>query len=76
MAQTTGAAVPPPTDADQPSADKRSASATLRAVNSRVWQQPEERAMRKAAFTYWIASDGKCLGYLNQFPDYWTQAPA
>ncbi len=32
--------------------------------------------MRKAAFTYWIASDGKCLGYLNQFPDYWTQAPA
>ncbi|WP_058554183.1 hypothetical protein [Thiohalocapsa sp. ML1] len=29
--------------------------------------------MRKAAFTYWIASDGKYLGYLNEFPDHWTQ---
>ena len=29
--------------------------------------------MRKADFTYWIASDGKYLGYLNEFPDHWTQ---
>jgi len=24
-------------------------------------------------FTYWIESDGKYLGYLNGFPDHWTQ---
>ena len=29
--------------------------------------------MRKAAFTYWVAADGKYLGYLNEFPDHWTQ---
>jgi predicted RNase H-like HicB family nuclease len=29
--------------------------------------------MKKASFTYWIAADGKYLGYLNEFPDHWTQ---
>jgi len=24
-------------------------------------------------FTYWRADDGKYLGYLNAFPDHWTQ---
>ena len=27
----------------------------------------------KVAFTYWQESDGKYLGYLNEFPDHWTQ---
>ena len=26
----------------------------------------------KLEFTYW-EQDGDCLGYLNEFPDYWTQ---
>jgi len=29
--------------------------------------------MMKIRFTYWIEADGKYLGYLNQFPDHWTQ---
>jgi len=24
-------------------------------------------------FTYWKESDGKLLGYLNDYPDHWTQ---
>lgn len=24
-------------------------------------------------FTYWLESDGKYLGYLNDWPDHWTQ---
>jgi predicted RNase H-like HicB family nuclease len=24
-------------------------------------------------FTYWQEEDGKFLGYLNDFPDHWTQ---
>jgi predicted RNase H-like HicB family nuclease len=32
-----------------------------------------ESTVRKAAFTYWLAEDGKYLGYLNEFPDHWTQ---
>ena len=24
-------------------------------------------------FTYWKEDDGKYLGYLNQYPDHWTQ---
>ena len=24
-------------------------------------------------FTYWIEGDGKYLGYLNDYPDHWTQ---
>ena len=24
-------------------------------------------------FTYWIESDGGYLGYLNAYPDHWTQ---
>ncbi|MCZ2100785.1 MAG: hypothetical protein LC107_04520 [Chitinophagales bacterium] len=24
-------------------------------------------------FTYWVEADGKFLGYLNDFADYWTQ---
>jgi predicted RNase H-like HicB family nuclease len=27
----------------------------------------------KAQFTYWKESDGMFLGYLNDFPDHWTQ---
>jgi predicted RNase H-like HicB family nuclease len=27
----------------------------------------------KQKITYWIESDGKYLGYLNEFPDHWTQ---
>ena len=27
----------------------------------------------KAAFTYWKESDGRYLGYLNDYPDHWTQ---
>ena len=27
----------------------------------------------KAQFTYWKESDGKYLGYLNSYPDHWTQ---
>lgn len=29
--------------------------------------------MRKISFTYWKESDGKYLGYLNDYPDHWTQ---
>ena len=24
-------------------------------------------------FTYWLEADGKYLGYLNAYPDHWTQ---
>ncbi len=27
----------------------------------------------KARFTYWKESDGRFLGYLNAFPEHWTQ---
>jgi predicted RNase H-like HicB family nuclease len=27
----------------------------------------------KIKFTHWIESDGKFLGFLNDFPDHWTQ---
>ena len=27
----------------------------------------------KTKFTYWRESDGWYLGYLNEFPDHWTQ---
>jgi predicted RNase H-like HicB family nuclease len=27
----------------------------------------------KQKFTYWTESDGKHLGYLNDYPDHWTQ---
>jgi predicted RNase H-like HicB family nuclease len=27
----------------------------------------------KVKFTFWQETDGKYLGYLNEFPDYWTQ---
>ena len=27
----------------------------------------------KAYFTYWKESDGRYLGYLNDYPDHWTQ---
>lgn len=27
----------------------------------------------KAKVTYWRESDGKYLGYLNDYPDHWTQ---
>ena len=25
------------------------------------------------SFTYWNAKEGGVIGYLNQYPDYWTQ---
>jgi predicted RNase H-like HicB family nuclease len=27
----------------------------------------------KIKFTFWQETDGNYLGYLNEFPDYWTQ---
>lgn len=27
----------------------------------------------KAKITYWRESDGRYLGYLNDYPDHWTQ---
>jgi predicted RNase H-like HicB family nuclease len=33
----------------------------------------EESPMRKVAFTYWKEPDGRYLGYLNDYPDHWTQ---
>ncbi len=27
----------------------------------------------KLRFTYWKEDDGKYLGYLNQYPEHWTQ---
>ena len=27
----------------------------------------------KISYTYWKESDGMLLGYLNEFPDHWTQ---
>ena len=27
----------------------------------------------KIPYTYWKESDGTFLGYLNEFPDHWTQ---
>ncbi len=27
----------------------------------------------KISYTYWRESDGMFLGYLNEFPDHWTQ---
>jgi predicted RNase H-like HicB family nuclease len=27
----------------------------------------------KARITYWQEADGKYLGYLNDYPDHWTQ---
>jgi len=27
----------------------------------------------KSKITYWQEADGKFLGYLNDFPDHWTQ---
>lgn len=27
----------------------------------------------KVSYTYWQEQDGKFLGYLNNYPDHWTQ---
>jgi predicted RNase H-like HicB family nuclease len=27
----------------------------------------------KARFTYWTEPDGRYLGFLNDYPDHWTQ---
>ncbi len=27
----------------------------------------------KTTFTFWKETDGKYLGYLNDYPDHWTQ---
>jgi len=29
--------------------------------------------MMKVPFTYWKEQDGRFLGYLNEYPDHWTQ---
>ena len=29
--------------------------------------------MKTLKFTFWTERDGKFLGYLNDFPDHWTQ---
>lgn len=29
--------------------------------------------LMKAQFTYWKERDGRYLGYLNAYPDHWTQ---
>jgi len=29
--------------------------------------------LMKAQFTFWKESDGRYLGYLNDYPDHWTQ---
>jgi len=29
--------------------------------------------MDRQPFTYWRQTDGKLLGYLNTYPDHWTQ---
>ena len=29
--------------------------------------------MKKLKFTFWKEHDGKFLGFLNDFPDHWTQ---
>ena len=29
--------------------------------------------MKTLKFTFWKETDGKLLGYLNDFPDHWTQ---
>jgi predicted RNase H-like HicB family nuclease len=29
--------------------------------------------MKTLKFTFWKESDGKFLGFLNDFPDHWTQ---
>ncbi len=31
------------------------------------------RALMKARFTYWQERDCRFLGYLNDYPDHWTQ---
>ena len=28
---------------------------------------------KKVVFTYWLEQDGKYLGYLNNYPEHWTQ---
>jgi predicted RNase H-like HicB family nuclease len=38
------------------------------------WHQEFDRFhCMKAQFTYWKESDGRYLGYLNDYPDHWTQ---
>lgn len=34
---------------------------------------PEVMRMDRQRFTYWRESDGKFLGFLNDYPDHWTQ---
>lgn len=33
----------------------------------------QERQLNKVLFTYWKEPDGKYLGFLNDYPDHWTQ---
>lgn len=33
----------------------------------------EELGMNVVKFVYWEEEDGGWLGYLQEFPDYWTQ---
>lgn len=36
-------------------------------------EKAEEEVIMKISYTYWKESDGMFLGYLNEFPDHWTQ---
>ena len=48
------------------------------------WRPPQKHALArraggrdaapmKALFTYWQEADGRFLGYLNDYPEHWTQ---
>ena len=43
------------------------ASAESNAINT------VDRVPASEPFTYWRESDGRFLGYLNAYPDHWTQ---
>jgi hypothetical protein len=30
-------------------------------------------AMKQMKYTFWVAKEGGFIGYLNQYPDYWTE---
>ncbi len=49
---------------------RTSRSASHRRTQSDTQHQPGAVA---ESFTYWRESDGHFLGYLNAYPDHWTQ---
>jgi hypothetical protein len=42
-------------------------------TNPKSYAESQNRGLMKSKITYWQEKDGKFLGYLNEFPDYWTQ---